>query len=254
MLYRGGMEETRLSKSRHGQLEYLTTMHYIRHLTPIGSKVLEVGAGTGRYSIELAKQGYQVTALELVADNLEVLQHHAAGLQNITAMQGDAIDLHTLADNSFDLVLLLGPMYHLYEKAEQDKALDEAIRVTKPNGIVITAFLSVYAMIHNNYLFGNLHAGMEENFDANFHVKHFTDQGFTAFDIAEFETLFLKKPTQKVALVGADGILELAEKATAFQMSEEEFELFAQYHLHTCEKRELLGNNSHLLYICRKNA
>ena len=55
-------EDARLTKSRQGQLEYRTTMQYIRRLLPVGKKLLEVGAGTGRYSIALAKEGYDVTA------------------------------------------------------------------------------------------------------------------------------------------------------------------------------------------------
>lgn len=58
---------------------------------------------------------------------------------------------------------------------------------------------------------------------------------------------------QKIALAGTDSLLELAEKTDNFQMSDEDFQLFAEYHLRTCEKRELLGSQTHLLYICRKD-
>lgn len=125
-------EDSRLTRNRHGQLEYLTTMNYIHKFVPSESKILEVGAGTGRYSVALAMEGYDVTAVELVGNNLEILRRNAAGLENITSYQGDAEDLSLFADNSFDAVLVLGPMYHLFEKAEQHRALDEAIRVSKP--------------------------------------------------------------------------------------------------------------------------
>lgn len=253
IIYGGQSENTRLTRSRHGQLEYLTTMNYIHKLVPSGSKVLEVGAGTGSYSISLAKEGYDVTALELVADNLAVLRRNAAGLENIASYQGDALDLGIFADNEFDAVLVLGPMYHLFEKMEQHKALDEAIRVSKPGGVIMAAFISVYQIMYDNYLSGNFRAGLEENFDADYRVKHFKEQGFTGFDIAEFEALFSKKPVRKIALAGTDSVLELAEKAADFHLSDEEFRLFAKYHLKTCETRELLGSQTHLLYICRKN-
>lgn len=253
MIYSGQDENTRLTRSRHGQLEYLTTMHYIHKLVPLGSKVLEVGAGTGRYSLALAREGYDVTALELVADHLAVLRQNAAGLENIASYQGDALDLGMFADNGFDAVLVLGPMYHLFEKTEQQRALDEAIRVSRPGGVIMAAFLSVYQIMYDNYLSGNFRAGLEENFDADYRVKHFKEQGFTGFDIAEFEALFSQKPVQKIALAGTDSVLELAEKATDFCLSDEEFNLFAEYHLKTCETRELLGSQTHLLYICRKN-
>lgn len=245
-------EDSRLIRSRHGQLEYLTTMHYIHRFVSSGSKILEVGAGTGRYSVALAKEGYDVTAVELVENNLEVLRQNAAGLENIASYQGDAENLGLFADGSFDAVLVLGPMYHLFEKAEQHRALDEAIRVAKPGGVIMAAFLSVYSILYNNYLFGNFRAGMEENFDGDFRVRHFTEQWFTGFDIKEFEELFLEKPVEKIALAGTDSVLELAEKAQALQLSDEDFRLFSQYHLKTCEMRELLGSQTHLLYICRK--
>lgn len=245
-------EDSRLTRSRHGQLEYLTTMNYIHKFVPFGSKILEVGAGTGRYSVALAKEGYDVTAVELVEHNLALLRKNAAGLENIVSYQGDAEDLRIFADNSFDAVLVLGPMYHLFEKTEQHRALDEAIRVAKPGGVMMAAFLSVYSIMHNNYLFGNFRAGIDENFDADFQVRHFTEQCFTGFDITEFEELFLEKPVQKIALAGTDSVLELAEKVPDFHLSDEDFRLLAEFHLKTCEKRELLGTQTHLLYMCRK--
>ena len=71
--YGEGGEETRLERNRHGQLEYRTTMAYISRYAAPGCRVLEIGAGTGRYSVALAKLGYQVTAVELVEGNLKVL-------------------------------------------------------------------------------------------------------------------------------------------------------------------------------------
>lgn len=251
-IYSNCDEDARLSKTRHGQLEYLTTMRYIHQCVPAGSKVLEVGAGTGRYSIALAKEGYDVTAVELVRHNLDILRRNAAGLANLVSLQGDATDLSAFAANRFDAVLLLGPMYHLYEKADQHKALDEAIRVAKPGGVMMAAFLSVYAILFVNYLQGNFRSGLEENYDADYRVRHFQEQGFTGFDIQEFENLFAEKQVRKIALAGTDSVLELAEGKPGFQLSDDDFKLFADYHFQTCEKRELLGSHSHLLYVCRK--
>lgn len=245
-------EDSRLTSSRHGQLEYRTTLHYIHKLIPAGSRILEVGAGTGRYSAALAREGYTVSAVELVEHNLEILKRNAAGLGNLSAYQGDATDLSRFEDDSFDAVLLLGPMYHLYEKAEQNKALDEAIRVTKPGGVLMTAFLSVYGILYDNYLGSDLSRGLQENFGPDYGVLHFREQGFTGFDVEEFERLFDGKSVRFLSLAGADSLLEFAEQKPDFRMSDDDFELFFAYHLATCEKRELLGTHSHLLYICRK--
>ena len=245
-------EDSRLNRSCQGQLEYITTMNYIHRYAKTGAKILEIGAGTGRYSIALAKEGYNVTAVELVETNLEVLKNNSVGIENIISYQGDALNLDRFEDNQFDITLLFGPMYHLYDKKEVHKALDEAIRVTKIGGIILTAFLSVYAIMNNNYLKETLAAGIEMNFDDNYKVKHFEDQLFTGYDIVEFEELFESHNTKYLTTAAVDNILETAERRTDFKMSDADFELFVKYHLATCEKRELLGSSSHLLYICKK--
>ncbi len=245
-------EDIRLERSRQGQLEYVTTMNYIQRYAKEGDKILEIGAGTGRYSIALAEKGYDVTAVELVERNLEVLKQNSTELKNIQSFQGDALDLSRFEEETFDMTLVFGPLYHLYNEEEVHRAIDEAIRVTKKDGIILVAFLSVYAILFDNYLAGNLAAGLEENFKADYKVKHFEEQLFTGYDIAEFEELFKGKSVRYITTAAMDSIMELAEGRGDFAMSDEEFELFVKYHLATCEKRELLGASSHLLYVCRK--
>ena len=114
------------------------------------------------------------------------------------------------------------------------------------------AFLSVYAVLNDNYFNGNLIEGLNENFTKEYAVKHFEEQLFTGYDIKEFEKLFIDKDVEHQTTVAADGILELVEGRSDFSLSNTEFEAFAKYHLSTCEIRELLGCSSHLLYICKK--
>lgn len=244
-------ENNRLCRSRHGQLEYMTTMAYVRRHAAPGARVLEIGAGTGRYSVALARDGYDVTAVELVPHNLDVLRHNSHGLP-LQAFQGDALDLSRFADGSFDVTLSLGPMYHLYAPQDVHRTLDEAIRVTRPGGVIITAFLSVYAIVASNYLNEQMRDGLAENFTPDWQVRHFEEQVFTGYDVAEFEALFADRPVHHLTTVAADSILELAEKNAAFALSDDAFAAFAAYHLATCEKRELLGASSHLMHICRK--
>ena len=103
-------EDSRLNRSRQGQLEYITTMNYIHRYAKTGVKILEIGAGTGRYSIALAKEGYKVTAVELVESNLEVLKKNSNGIKDIVSYQGDALNLDIFEDNQFDITLLFGPI------------------------------------------------------------------------------------------------------------------------------------------------
>ena len=254
-IYGAGGEADRLARSRHGQLEFLTTMSYIGRMAPHPCRVLELGAGTGAYTAALAQKGHQVTAVELLDKNFELLQANTAQYPNAEAVQGDALDLRRWEDNTFHLTLSMGPMYHLYGKGGVNRAIDEAIRVTRPNGILMFAFLSVHAILYDNYLQPDPHtvrAGLEENFDKDFHVRHFPEQVFTGYDVAEFEALFEDKPVAHLRTAATDGILELAEGRSDFAMTDEDFRLFSAYHLMHCEKRELLGSSAHLLYICRK--
>lgn len=245
-------EDNRLQTTRHGQLEYAVTMRYIHRFTAPGANVLEVGAGTGRYSIALAKEGMNVTAVELVKSNLEVLRKNSQGIERIRSFQGDATDLRRFEDRSFDVTLVLGPLYHLYEAEDVHKAIDEAIRVTKKNGVILFSFISVFGIMYANYLSGNWAFGQQENFTKDYKVKHFKEQLFTGYDVVEFEKLFEEKPVQWITTTGTDGLLEPVEARSDFSISESDFRLFVDWYLAFSEKRELLGNTNHLLYICRK--
>ncbi|MBR6290699.1 MAG: class I SAM-dependent methyltransferase [Clostridia bacterium] len=246
-------EDTRLTRSRQGQLEYFITTTFIRRFAFPGAKILEIGAGTGRYSVALAKEGFDVTAVELLEGNLSVLRKNGAGIPNLTSRQGDGSDLGFLGDRTFDLTLVFGPMYHLYDRAEAERAVDEAIRVTKDGGVIFFAFLSVYGIMFANYLYGRWSAGEEENFTEDYKVRHFKEQLFTGYDVAEFEAMFGKKPVTHLTTAGVDCILEEAEQIPDFSLPDPDFEKFKRWYLHFCEKRELLASSNHLLYICRKN-
>ncbi len=247
-------EDGRLKRTRHGQLEYFTTMTYIHRYAAKGSKILEVGAGTGRYSVALAKEGMDVTSVELLESNLAILKENSRGVPNIQSYQGDATDLGRFEDDTFDMTLLLGPMYHLYEPEEVNNAIDEAIRVTKSGGVIMFAFISVFAIMYANYFYGRWTEGQKENFTDDYQVKHFKEQLFTGYDIIEFEELFQNKPVEWITTAGVDGLLEPIEKRPDFYLSDEDFSALAEWYLAFAEKRELLGNTNHLLYICRKRA
>lgn len=245
-------EDSRLVRTRHGQLEYRTTMAYIHRFAGKDAKVLEIGAGTGRYSIALAKEGMDVTAVELVERNLAVLRENGKGLENLHSYQGDATDLSRFADDTFDVTLVFGPMYHLYEPEEVNRAIDEAIRVTKPGRAILFAFISMFAIMYANYLYGRWAFGQAENFTDDNRIKHFKEQLFTGYDVTEFEDLFKDKPVDRITTAGVDGLLEPLEHRPDFCIPDEDFDAFADWYLAFAEKRELLGCTNHLLFICRK--
>ncbi|MBO7215702.1 MAG: class I SAM-dependent methyltransferase, partial [Clostridia bacterium] len=132
-------ESLRLS-TRHGSVEFLTTVRYVEKYLSENHRILEIGAATGKYSHYFAQKGYEVDAIELVQHNIDVFNSLTLPEEKVTVMQGNALDLSHIKDETYDITLLLGPMYHLYTVEEQLKALSEAIRVTKPKGKIFAAY------------------------------------------------------------------------------------------------------------------
>ena len=241
--------------SRHGQVEYLTTMRYIEAcLEGISAPgILEVGAGTGRYSVTLAKQGFRVTAVELVEHNLEILRSKLDGTEPITTLLGNALDLSPLSDNAFDLTMLLGPMYHLYTKEEKLKALSEAVRVTKPGGHIMVAYCMNDPTVIQ-YVFGLNH--LREVMDLNMLTSdwHCISEPKDIFEMVrteEIADLDASVPVKRIKLVAADGAANYMRECID-AMDDEVFAKWMEYHFTICERQDLIGASHHTLDILRK--
>lgn len=130
-------DEERRLLLKHGTVEFLTTMRYIEKYIKPGDRVLEIGAGTGRYSHALAHRGYRVDAVELVDHNIEIFRSHITPDENVSITRGNALDLSMFPDDQYDITLLLGPLYHLYSIEDKRQAVREALRVTKTGGIIL---------------------------------------------------------------------------------------------------------------------
>lgn len=146
-LYDSNPEREWQRMDRHRTEFALTLRALAGHLPPPPARVLDCGGGPGRYAIELARQGYQVTLFDLSAGNLALAQQKAAeaGAPLAGFEQGTALNLNRFAAGNFDAVLLLGPLYHLLEAEERALALAEATRVLRPGGPLLAAFISRYA-------------------------------------------------------------------------------------------------------------
>jgi S-adenosylmethionine-dependent methyltransferase len=132
---------------RHRTEFYVTLRALREHLLPPPARVLDCGGGPGRYAVELARWGYDVTLFDLSPGNLTLAQEKAAEADVSLAgfERGTALDLSRFPDHSFDAVLLMGPLYHLLEEADRRRALTEARRVLKPGGPLFAAFITRYA-------------------------------------------------------------------------------------------------------------
>ena len=116
-------------------------------LPPPPASVLDNGGGPGRYSIALAGRGYEVTLLDLSRENLKVARRKVeeADVSLVDLIHANALDLGQLASDSYDGVLLMGPLYHLLLHEERVQAIREAMRVLKPGGRLFAAFITRYA-------------------------------------------------------------------------------------------------------------
>ena len=248
-------EDARLT-SKHGSVEYLTTMKYIREsIAGVDDPaILEVGAGTGRYSVTLAKEGYRVTAVELVEHNLEILRAKLDGTERITPIKGNALDLSFLPDGAFDLTMLLGPMYHLYTEADKLQALREAVRVTKPGGRILVAYCMNEATVIQ-YVFGlnNLREVMEQTMlTPNWHCKSDPKEVFDLVRTEDIEDLNAKLPVKRLKLIATDGASNY-KREFIDEMDDETFRKWLDFHFATCERQDLVGASNHTLDILEKN-
>ena len=133
---------------RHRTEFTVTLRALLEHLPPPPARVLDCGGGPGRYAIELAQRGYQVTLFDLSAQNLDLARQKAAELgQSLAGYErGTATDLSRFAPGSFAAALLLGPLYHLLQEDERRQALLAAYRVLKPGAPLFAGFLTRYAV------------------------------------------------------------------------------------------------------------
>lgn len=268
-------EEKRL-QSRHGQVEYHTTMHYIHryldmlknqpenltkqdrgetdqcggtawHPVHTSLRIIDIGAGTGRYSVALAEEGYDVTAVELVKYNLGILKQKGA---NVKAYQGNALKLKRFADDSFDLALLFGPMYHLHSDEEHVQALSEAKRVVRPGGYVMVAYvMNDYSVIKYGFMENHIAERMKQGeLTDNFQILHNENELYDYVRLEQINAWNAAAGLSRELMIAPDGPADYI-RPVLNAMDEETFTLFLQYQLANCERQELLGASSHTLDI-----
>ncbi len=240
--------------SRHGQVEYLTTMKYI-HKYLAGTTdpaILEVGAGTGRYSVALAKEGYRVTAVELVARNLEVLRSKLDGTEPITALQGNALDLSALPDSAYDVTMLLGPMYHLYTREDKLQAMREALRVTKPGGYILMAYcMNEATVISYGFVKNHVRELRKSLVTPDWHCLSEPKELFELVRTEDIAFLDAEFPVERLGLVATDGATNYLRECVD-AMDDEVFGMWLDYHFSICERQDLVGASHHTLDILRK--
>lgn len=274
-------EEHRLT-TRHGKVEFFTSMHFIHkyldiltakppvscskppvscNKAPLSSatsalnsqrsaKILDLGAGTGRYAISLAREGFDVTAVELVKKNLDVMNSKH---EHIKIWPGNALDLHFLQDETFDITIMFGPLYHLQTQEEKLKALSEARRVTKKGGIIFAAYImNEYSILMYAFLKHKIKDCIKnKSITKDFHALTTEKDLYSYLRLEDINELQKLSGLKRLEVFAQDGPSDYMRQMLN-SLDEEEFSLFLEYHLATCQRPELLGASSHVVDVLQK--
>ena len=243
-------EDLRLLR-RHGMVEFATTMHHLHRYLQPGAQVLDIGAGTGRYTSALMAEGYQVKAVELVQRNIDVFLKREP---KADVLQGDARNMPFIPTQSADVTLLLGPLYHLIGFDEKLKALNEARRVTRPGGLIFVAYLmNEYSIL--SYCFdedrigGLLARGVV---DEQFHIQAQPDELYDYVRLDDINALDQAAGLERVTIFSPDGAADYM-RTRLNRMSDETFAHFIEYQKCISERPDLIGAGSHVVDVVKVN-
>lgn len=238
-------EDTRLNRSQAARVEFLTTVRCIEQYLKPGDRILDIGAGAGEYSLYFARKGYTVSALELADSNIRAFRRKLTPEDDIRLIQGNAVDLSSFPDVSFDIVLLFGPLYHLHKAEDRQRCIAEALRVCKPQGKLFFAFIS------HDFVFMTEFACNKDYFVSGEYDKEtlrLEDFPFVFHTVDECRTMLREGGVRILREVASDGFSELMEDRVN-ALDEEGYRQYLRYHFSLCEKPEFLGASNHLLFV-----
>ena len=239
--------------------EFEITKHYMRKYLS-GKRILDIGGGPGRYAIWLAQEGFDVTLLDLSDANISFAKEKAVekGV-SIRALQADARDLSLLGNEVFDHVLLMGPLYHLFEEKDRIQCVSEASSRLRTGGLLFASFITLHAGL-NYYLSECPDEILQEltfapeYLDCLAESRSWSGTAFTEavfMHPAEIEPFFKKCGYKKQVLFSQEGVTGVAEPEI-MNASTDVKDLYMKLSLSLCEKPEYFAYAQHLMYIGMK--
>lgn len=166
--------ENEHGRLEHHQLEYELTWRYLERFLPPGGAILEIGAATGRYTLELARRGYTLTAVDLSEKELGICRQNleAAGLAGqVQLLIADVRDLSQVMKMDYDAVLLMGPLYHLVLEADRLAALHQVHLHLRQGGILVASYISRFGIL------GDLMRNVPEWIELQSEVREVLERG-----------------------------------------------------------------------------
>lgn len=241
---------------RH-KMEFEITKRYLCEYIEEGAlNIFDIGGGPGRYSLFLAEKGHSVTLLDLSQHNIDVAKEKSKelGIPLQDCIKGDALDLPEFKEQ-FDVVLLMGPLYHLTVKKDREKALEEALSKLKPGGTLVASFISGYAPMLD--AIGYCDQGMSstpeellcyldngENIDgAGFTTAYFTS-------VKEAREMMEQAGLTEQVFAGVENVFSTKERDLMNKL--EDFEKWMEVVYQLSRDPKLYGMSEHYLYIGKK--
>jgi SAM-dependent methyltransferase len=254
-------EWRRLDRDVYHRLEFDTTMRFVDTYLPKHGLVLDAGGGPGRYTIALAKAGYDVVLHDLAPENLAFAKRkvrHAGLARRVKAMdEGSITDLHQYKDDSFDAVVCLGgPLSHVLEPRRINRAVGELVRVAKKGAPILVSVMSRLAILRTQLLEFQNEIGLPV-FTRNRDTGHYAGgYGFTAcrfFLPEEFRGYFTDKNVNVLSMAGLEGLGSHCEVAiNRLARNKQRWKIWLDTHYRTCEHPAVVGMSDHMLLVCRK--
>ena len=256
--YQGYREEDRLTTNNARRLEFVTTTRIFDELFDKKLKILDCAAGTGAYAFYLADRGHEVTATDITPRHIEVinetLQEKSYSMQTAVL---DATDMSTFADDTFDVVLNMGPFYHLTEATQREKCISECLRVLKKGGLLVTAYIPRYyvfqyvAMSDSKYL----NAKLAEQLIQTGVLKHEDEMCFWTDTYyatkREMEQIYQEHDVEIVDHFAQDGLAP-SFSGKVDMWNEQQFKTWCDYHYSICREETILGASNHVIVVGRK--
>lgn len=254
-------ENFRLEKTNSNKIEFISTLKILDSIIKPADRIADIGAGTGAYSFYCAEKSEKVISIDLVPNHVDIIKHkiEIRRIHNVKAFQGNALDLSQLKDDEFDVVLCLGPLYHLSKKEERDQCLKECYRILKPNGYLLTSYINKIFII-SLLMFEN-----NKNINSNI-FDFILKKGYLPEELEKqypyLKTLNFLSPKEIEEIInlnnfeiinhiGLEGIFRLFQEKIN-SLNKDDFDNLLKYHFKTFEDPTLLGYSNHGLCVSRK--
>jgi ubiquinone/menaquinone biosynthesis C-methylase UbiE len=249
-------EWARLDRDR---VEFAVTLRaFDEYLPPPPARVLDVGGGPGRYAIELARRGYDVTLADISQVELSLAADKAAeaGVRLSAVVKADARDLREFEAGAFDAALLMGPLYHLLEEVDRRRAVIETVRVARVGGIVMATNITRYAAIR----FWAKHAPLQVTDHRELYEQQVATgqtpnaMGFTDMYLmppAELAATLAQTSVEHIVTIACEGVVSMIGDKL-YQLAGEPWDYWVDLNYRLGKDPDTHGLAEHLLYVGRK--